>query len=309
MNMRKLVILLIAMTITMVADAQELMSKAIDNLRNSLSSENITDENMSSWELADGNSRGTQSSTYFSIPESKMTLVNAIVKAYDKDRVNAYSSASKAAGKSTFNESVAYGKRNSKSMGFGSHKERNYRLLFFRDPNNENRRTVLALVWYEGRRGNIDGSIHKIYGDDPQRVSSSSYSSYNWKNFDVDMAKLNEDLSQLKNLSQLNDLSKLGILSGSISSYAIEPDSVTNAEQFLSQFGNARTAYLKYVQNPDRISLLTGIANKVVALSKKAKRVLTTDEREACRVGIDSMINSTGDAYLKSLLNVAKKNF
>lgn len=305
--MRKIIFLFVAMATTIVADAQEAMSKAIDNLRNSLTSENITDENMSSWELASGNGRGTQSSTYFTIPESKMSLVNAIVKAYDKDRVNAYSSASKAAGKSTFNRSIGYGKRNANSMGFGSHKDRNYRLLYFRDPNNENRRTVMALVWYEGRKGNVDGSIHKIYGDDPQRVSSSAYSSYHWKNFDVDMDKLNEDLSQLKDLSQLSELSKLGELSGNIYSNAIEPDSVTTAEQFLSQFGNARTVYLKYADS-DKTNLLTGIANKVVALSKKAKRLLNANERNAFKVGIDSMVKVTKDEYLKSLLVSASNN-
>lgn len=303
MNMRKLVILLVAMTTSAVVNAQEAMSKALDNLRSSLTSENITDENMSSWELADGEGRGTQSSTYFSLPTSKRGLIDAVVKSYDKDRVNAYSSASKAAGKSTFSENVSYGRRNSMSMGFGSHKERNYRMLFFRDPNNADHRTMMALVWYDGRKGTIEGSIHKIYGDDPQRVSRSSYSTYHWKNFDEDMSNLGAELSQLKSLS------KLGDLSNSFSSYIIEPDSVTNAEQFLSQFGNARTVYLKYAQNQDKTNLLTGIANKVVALSKKAKHVLSADEREACRVGLDSMINCTGDAYLKSLLNVAKKNF
>lgn len=298
--MRKLIILTALVAIAITANAQEAMTKALDNLRNALTSENITDENTSSWELADGNGKGTQSSTYFTMPEGKMSLINAVVNAYDKDRTHAYSSASKAAGKSTFSESVAYGKRNSKRIGFGSHKERNYRLLFFRDPSNENRRTVLALVWYEGKKGMIDGSIHKIYGDDPQRVTRSSDEN-SWAEFGEDMSNLGAELSKL------SELSKLGDLSGNIYSYVIEPDSVTSAEQFLSQFGNARTVYLKYA-NSDKTNLLTGIVNKVVALSKKARHLLSTSERNAFSVGVQSMIDVTKDEYLKSLLSGAKSN-
>lgn len=303
--MKKLIIFAAIMAFTTAANAQTAMSNAIDKFNNALDERYITNENTSSWELSDGVGRGTQSSTYFSMPKSEMSLINNIVKGYEKDKAKAYSSFSKAAGTTANEVNVSYGKNNQQNMNFGSHKDRNYRLLLVRDSQNEDRRTMIALVWYDGQKSKIEGSVHKIYGDDPQKVSSATYQRYLGKNFEMDMQNLGKDLSQLKELSKLKD-----IIPGNIYSYAVNPDSVTNGEQFLSQFGNARTVFLKYAQREgDYTNMLTGIANKMMALSKKAKKYLSADERKACTSGIGTMISATKDEYIKSLLSAARNNF
>lgn len=93
-------------------------------------------------------------------------------------------------------------------------------------------------------------------------------------------------------------------------SLATSTNRITNAEQFLSQFGNTRTVFLKYVQSSDNnTNMLTGLANKMVALSKKAKEILSEKERETCKIGLSTMIKSVSDEYIVSLLNLAKSNY
>lgn len=397
--MRRFVFFVVAMATSIAANAQEAITKAIDDFRNALANDNIVNETMSSWEL-DGGDRGTQSSAYFSVSRKSgaASLIGAIVKAYDKDKTNAYGSYAKAAGKSADSESVGYGKGNRQTFTFGTYKSRNYRVLFFRDPANDRRRTVVSFVWYDGRQGTIEGSLHRIYGDDPKKQASSDGNDRIWsgntsrgdlRNIriyggDIDkyrskleklegqIDELNDERDRLKDQiesykeliagykSRIADLKQrkpkgyqdsirdlnvsiatyttaikglegglAGIdggiagvrasmkgLQGYVDDYdsktslAAKPESVTNAEQFLSQFGNARTVYLKYAKSDgDYTNILTGIANKMVVLSKKAKTLLSVDERKACQVGVMTMVNATKDTYLKSLLNSAYKNF
>lgn len=93
-------------------------------------------------------------------------------------------------------------------------------------------------------------------------------------------------------------------------SLIISTDRISTSEQFLSQFGNTRTVFLKYVQSSDNnTNMLTGLANKMVSLSKKAKDILSKEERETCKIGLSTMIKSVSDEYVVSLLNLAKSNY
>lgn len=56
---------------------------------------------------------------------------------------------------------------------FGTHKDRNYNLQYFRDSKDSTMRYVYALVWYQGMDRSVKGSVYKFYSKDPQAYKMS----------------------------------------------------------------------------------------------------------------------------------------
>ena len=110
----------------------------------------------------------------FAIPERKQKMVDTFQKALLSNSRLAYISFTKKAGSLSLETNrVGYGKDNSMTYEFGTHKDRNYNLQYFRDSKDSTMRYVYALVWYQGMDRSVKGSVYKFYSKDPQTYKTS----------------------------------------------------------------------------------------------------------------------------------------
>lgn len=126
-------------------------------------------------------SKGYVVSYDYAVPVRKAKPIETYNQALLASNKIAYSSMIKKKGfDSDTQERIAYGEKNSQSITFGAHKERNYNLQYFRDPKDSTMRYVYTLVWYssndesnswrarkDGDEELIKGSVYLFYGRDP----------------------------------------------------------------------------------------------------------------------------------------------
>ena len=89
---------------------------------------------------------------------------------------NAYRSIFRTAGTEGDSQGIGYGEDNSQTYYVGMYKDRNYAVIYLRDPSDANSRYVYTLTWWESKGKNIEGIICKFYGLDPvvQRKAQSA---------------------------------------------------------------------------------------------------------------------------------------
>ena len=80
---------------------------------------------------------------------------------------NAYRSIFRTAGTEGDSQGIGYGEDNSQTYYVGMYKDRNYAVIYLRDPSDANSRYVYTLTWWESKGKNIEGIICKFYGLDP----------------------------------------------------------------------------------------------------------------------------------------------
>ena len=98
----------------------------------------------------------------FAVPGKKQKMVDTFHKALLSNSRLAYISFTKKAGSLSLETNrVGYGKDNSMTYEFGTHKDRNYNLQYFRDSKDSTMRYVYALVWYQGMDRSVKGSVYK----------------------------------------------------------------------------------------------------------------------------------------------------
>lgn len=88
----------------------------------------------------------------------------------------AYRSIFRTAGTEGNSQGIGYGEDNSQTYYVGMYKDRNYAVIYLRDPSDANSRYVYTLTWWESKGKNIEGIICKFYGLDPvvQRKAQSA---------------------------------------------------------------------------------------------------------------------------------------
>ena len=89
---------------------------------------------------------------------------------------NAYRSIFRTAGTEGDSQGIGYGEDNSQTYYVGMYKDRNYAVIYLRDPSDANSRYVYTLTWWESKGKNIEGIICKFYGLAPvvQRKAQSA---------------------------------------------------------------------------------------------------------------------------------------
>lgn len=111
----------------------------------------------------------------FAVPRKKQKIVDTFHKALLSNSRLAYISFTKKAGSASIETNrVGYGNNNSTTYEFGTHKDRNYNLQYFRDRKDSTMRYVYALVWYQGMDRSVKGSVYKFYSKDPQTYKKPS---------------------------------------------------------------------------------------------------------------------------------------
>ena len=233
----------------------------------------------------------------FAIPERKQKMVDTFQKALLSNSRLAYISFTKKAGSLSLETNrVGYGKDNSMTYEFGTHKDRNYNLQYFRDSKDSTMRYVYALVWYQGMDRSVKGSVYKFYSKDPQTYKKPLSYKMNA------VQGLDSLFSRVKNFKF--DKSLAG-------SYYFDETPPKDAAEFMMQlntlraaFKNAKDLYPYLGNQVTRRTLQTGIANKIVKLCKGYGKLLNADEKKFCATSLNKMKKDTDDEYLQSLLEL-----
>ena len=232
----------------------------------------------------------------FAIPERKQKMVDTFQKALLSNSRLAYISFTKKAGSASIETNrVGYGNNNSMTYEFGTHKDRNYNLQYFRDSKDSTMRYVYALVWYQGMDRSVKGSVYKFYSKDPQTYTIS----------------LSYKMKAVQGLDSLVSLGSIKYNRNLARSYDLEMTPPKDAAEFMMQlntlraaFKNAKDLYPYLGNQVTRRTLQTGIANKIVKLCKGYGKLLNADEKKFCASSLNKMKKDTDDEYLQSLLEL-----
>ena len=232
----------------------------------------------------------------FAIPERKQKMVDTFQKALLSNSRLAYISFTKKAGSASIETNrVGYGNNNSMTYEFGTHKDRNYNLQYFRDSKDSTMRYVYALVWYQGMDRSVKGSVYKFYSKDPQTYKKP----------------LSYKMNAVQGLDSLVSLGNIRYNKNLVRSYGLDMTPPKDAAEFIMQlntlraaFKNARDQYPYWGNQVTRRTLQTGIANKIVKLCKGYGKLLNADEKKFCASSLNKMKKDTDDEYLQSLLEL-----
>ena len=239
----------------------------------------------------------------FAVPRKKQKMVDTFHKALLSNSRLAYISFTKKAGSASIETNrVGYGNNNSTTYEFGTHKDRNYNLQYFRDRKDSTMRYVYALVWYPGKNDMVLGSVYKFYSKDPQTYKKPSA---NVKPFSYTKPSV-QSLDSLVLLAKNFKFDKS--LAGS---YYFDETPPKDAAEFMMQlntlraaFKNAKDLYPYLGNQVTRRTRQTGIANKIVKLCKGYGKLLNADEKKFCATSLNKMKKDTDDEYLQSLLEL-----
>ena len=239
----------------------------------------------------------------FAIPERKQKMVDTFQKALLSNSRLAYISFTKKAGSASIETNrVGYGNNNSTTYEFGTHKDRNYNLQYFRDRKDSTMRYVYALVWYQGMDRSVKGSVYKFYSKDPQTYKKPSANTQPFSYTKPSIQDLDSLFLQRKNFKFNMNLA---------GSYYFDETPPKDAAEFMMQlntlraaFKNAGDLYSNFGNQVTRRTLQTGIANKIVKLCKGYDKLLNADEKKFCASSLNKMKKDTDDEYLQSLLEL-----
>ena len=236
----------------------------------------------------------------FAIPERKHKMVDTFQKALLSNSRLAYISFTKKAGSASIETNrVGYGKDNSMTYEFGTHKDRNYNLQYLRDRKDSTMRYVYALVWYQGMDHSVKGSVFKFYSKDPQTYKKPSANTKSFSYTKPSIQGLDSLFFQGKYFNF--DKSPAG-------AYYFDVTPPKDAAEFMMQFNTLRAAFKNardlYPNQMTQRTLQTGIANKIVKLCKEYGKLLNADEKKFCASSLNKMKKDTDDEYLQSLLEL-----
>ena len=239
----------------------------------------------------------------FAVPRKKQKMVDTFHKALLSNSRLAYISFTKKAGSASIETNrVGYGNNNSTTYEFGTHKDRNYNLQYFRDRKDSTMRYVYALVWYQGMDRSVKGSVYKFYSKDPQTYKKPSANTQPFSYTKPSIQDLDSLFLQRKNFKFNMNLA---------GSYYFDETPPKDAAEFMMQLNTLRTAfqnagdlYSNFGNQVTRRTLQTGIANKIVKLCKGYGKLLNADEKKFCATSLNKMKKDTDDEYLQSLLEL-----
>ncbi len=267
------------------------IDQAFDNFVQDLSQDDlVTSSTMNTYNI------GMMKGFEFAVPRKKQKMVDTFHKALLSNSRLAYISFTKKAGSASIETNrVGYGNNNSTTYEFGTHKDRNYNLQYFRDCKDSTMRYVYALVWYPGKDDMVLGSVYKFYSKDPQAYKVS----------------LSYKMKAVQGLDSLVSLGSIRYNRNLARSYDLEMTPPKDAAEFMVQLNTLRAAFKnandQYPYLGDlvtRRTLQTGVANKIVKLCKGYGKLLNADEKKFCATSLNKMKKDTDDEYLQSLLEL-----
>ena len=294
------IIAAIALAMPLNAAAQTDIEKALDAFVSDNSTATML--SMNAQQDKDMGKSGTYQSYEFEV-DKKNAQWQQLLKAFGKDAKNSYNVFSKNEGttdRSTSNIVFgSYDKGNTSQVTFGSHLDHNYRVLLFRDPNDELWRTCYALVWYESDDDSkkFHGYAYHIYSRDPQMVGK--------ENQQGTVAMLNDgSIVRYDNNSGQSTLVQTGNNQDGSASIKSSIDVISNFNNLHAMYvDNNRSSASKSW----KLTKSTSIINNLLMLCKQHAKLLNADEKTACANILRSMQQDNTDTGQREMINLAIK--
>lgn len=243
-----------------------------------------------------------------------------LMDAFNDEQTNAYSVNKRMAGYDGSASRIGYGKNSEKSIVFMKYSDRNYFVLYFKDPADSKRRTCYALAWYEGKKDKKNKEmwyvdIIHVYSLNPEYVRSLP------KTITKTTTTVNSDDTNTS-ITVNSDGTIIRYDRNTGNSIVYRPQDnkkassidvpIKNSGDFIQRFNDLRTEYIQVVQFAgknqtffaNRIMLPV---NKMLQLCREHGNLLLHNERLSCVGILDDMKQSARDNGIREMLNLAQK--
>ena len=243
-----------------------------------------------------------------------------LMDTFNDEQTNAYSVNKRMAGYDGSASRIGYGKNSEKSIVFMKYSDRNYFVLYFKDPADSKRRTCYALAWYEGKKDKkkkemwyVD--IIHVYSLNPEYVRSLP------KTITKTTTTVNSDDTNTS-ITVNSDGTIIRYDRNTGNSIVYRPQDnkkassidvpIKNSGDFIQRFNDLRTEYIQVVQFAGKnqtffANRIMPPVNKMLQLCREHGNLLLHNERLSCVGILDDMKQSARDNGIREMLNLAQK--
>lgn len=317
-----LAVMMLCAAVPAATNAQSTLTSVMDDFVKSHSNKEVKTATYLEYDENDSSDTRKPSTFHyeydFNLPATDNKKIDKLINAFNKDTDKAYNVYTRNAGISDMSlANIAVGEKNKGgyNVNFGKHKERNYMVMLVRDKQNKMKRYVYAIVWYNDTADNrLCGSLHKIYGPDPNKQGSrNGYSGYGPDNIvysdgEVTIYK-NGKPAVIYNPGNMENLIDDEIETDSMSdSNRIYKRSLMSSDEFIRRFGIIHDAFMNLPPQPDNENgYENALLNKMVNLCDKHFSALDNTERKACLKCLAEMRQRCKNKYQEGLIDIARK--
>lgn len=242
-----------------------------------------------------------------------------LMDTFNDEQTNAYSVNKRMAGYDGSACKIGYGKNSEKSIVFMKYSDRNYFVLYFKDPADSKRRTCYALAWYEGKKDKkkkemwyVD--IIHVYSLNPEYVRSLP------KTITKTTTTVNSDDNNTS-ITVNSDGTIIRYDRNTGNSIVYRPQDnkkassidvpIKNSGDFIQRFNDLRTEYIQMVQFAGKnqtffANRIMPPVNKMLQLCREHGNLLLHNERLSCVGILDDMKQSARDNGIREMLNLAQ---
>lgn len=243
-----------------------------------------------------------------------------LMDTFNDEQTNAYSVNKRMAGYDGSASRIGYGKNSEKSIVFMKYSDRNYFVLYFKDPADSKRRTCYALAWYEGKKDKKNKEmwyvdIIHVYSLNPEYVRSLP------KTITKTTTTVNSDDNNTS-ITVNSDGTIIRYDRNTGNSIVYRPQDnkkassidvpIKNSGDFIQRFNDLRTEYIQMVQFAGKnqtffANRIMPPVNKMLQLCREHGNLLLHNERLSCVGILDDMKQSARDNGIREMLNLAQK--
>lgn len=304
--MKKTFMTLAMMLTTIGAIAQKNVEKVMNEF--------INDQSLVRWAIDnydyptdDGNATTFCHYTALQMNNAKPNQLNKLIEAFERDQVSGYKYIYMNKATPANPIDVVYGPNLEYKIQFCRHKDHNYKILFVNDKKNPDKRYVYAMVWYKENFG-TRCLLYTIYGDKPAKREKATTNKLQ-KIPDSFMGQSKGNNVTTTTVIDGNDVVTITTVDGGKVKRTVQK-APTNSIEFISQFGNLRTAFLDAIKDSEQKNLQTGIAIKILDLCKNHSKLLSKEEKTTCSIGINDMLTAakitSRDKFISRILENAE---
>ena len=243
-----------------------------------------------------------------------------LMDAFNDEQANAYSVNKRMAGYDGSASKIGYGKNSEKSIVFMKYSDRNYFVLYFKDPADSKRRTCYSLACYESKKDKkkkemwcVD--IIRVYSLNPEYVRSLP------KTITKTTTTVNSDDTNTS-ITVNSDGTIIRYDRNTGNSIVYRPQDnkkassidvpIKNSGDFIQRFNDLRTEYIQMVQFAGKnqtffANRIMPPVNKMLQLCREHGNLLLHNERLSCVGILDDMKQSARDNGIREMLNLAQK--
>ena len=243
-----------------------------------------------------------------------------LMDVFNDEQTNAYSVNKRMAGYDGSASKIGYGKNSEKTIVFMKYSDRNYFVLYFKDPADSKRRTCYALAWYESKKDKKKKEIWcvdiiRVYSLNPEYVRSLP------KTITKTTTTVNSDDTNTS-ITVNSDGTIIRYDRNTGNSIVYRPQDnkkassidvpIKNSGDFIQRFNDLRTEYIQVVQFAGKeqtffANRIMPPVNKMLQLCREHGKLLLHNERLSCIGILDDMKQNARDNGIREMLNLAQK--